>query len=82
MAEQKIISDTIIATKDTVFVLQHWLGLLEGWQEQGQVDPDEFTAICQQLREAGLWRWAADAGGHGIATLVELVQMNPGNDVR
>ena len=61
MADQKIISDTIIATKDTIFVLRHWLGCLEGWQEQGQVDPDEFIAVCQQLRDAGLWRWAGFA---------------------
>ena len=80
MADQKIINDTIIATKETIFVLQHWLGLLEKWQVQGHVDPDEFTAVSQQLRDAGLWRWAADAGGHGIATLAELVQRNTGND--
>ncbi|MFC1975758.1 hypothetical protein ACFLXQ_05125 [Chloroflexota bacterium] len=73
MAEQKIISDTIIATKDTIYVLQHWLGCLERWEEQGQVDPDEFTAVCRQLKDADLWVWAGNVGGHGIAALAELI---------
>ena len=40
-----------------------------------QFDADEFAGVCQQLRDAGLWRWAADVGGHGIAALAELVSI-------
>jgi len=70
---QKVITDSILATQDTIFILQTWLGLLEAWQSQGQADPDDFMEACQQLKEAILWQWANEAGGHGIKALARAV---------
>ncbi|MCP4285882.1 MAG: hypothetical protein GY792_15740 [Gammaproteobacteria bacterium] len=73
MDEQKIINDWTLATQDTIFILQTWLGLLEDWQSRGQVEPDDFMEACQQLKEAALWQWANEAGGHGIEALARAV---------
>ncbi len=70
---QKIIKDFLLATQETIFVLQEWSGQLEQWQSQGQIEPGEFAAACRSLREAGLWAWAGDAAGHGIAALAVAV---------
>ena len=51
---QKILGDWVLATQDTILVLQTWLGHLESWQAQGQVEEAGFVAACRQLREAGL----------------------------
>jgi hypothetical protein len=75
--EQKIIRDLILATQDTIFILQEWSGQLEQWQSQGQIEPTDFAEACRQLREAGLWAWAADAGGHGIAALAAALVNEP-----
>ena len=75
MDRQKVIGDTILAVQDTIHVLQVWRGLLETWREQGQAEPDEFADACRQLKEAGLWQWARQAGGHGLEALAEAVQV-------
>jgi hypothetical protein len=73
MDQQKAISDSILATKDTIFVLQQWLELLESWHALGGVEQEVFAAACQELRENGLWDWANEAGGHGIEALARVV---------
>ncbi len=75
--KQKMIQDFLLATQDTIFVLQEWSGRLEQWQSQGQIEPEDFADACRQLREAGLWAWAADAGGHGIAALAAALVNEP-----
>jgi hypothetical protein len=75
MDQQKVISDSILATKDTIFVLQRWLELLERWHTLGGVDQEEFAAACRELRENGLWNWAKEAGGHGIEALAGVVDI-------
>ena len=72
MNQQKVLGDTILATKDTIFVLQQWRNLLVRWQTLGEVEPEIFADICQQLKDAGLWQWARDAGGHGLEALMKL----------
>ena len=71
--QEKVLNDWIIATQETVYNLQTWLGLLEAWRETGRAEPDDFNAACQMLRDANLWPWAAEAGGHGISALAELL---------
>jgi hypothetical protein len=66
MDQQKVISDWIIATTDTIYTLHMWLGLLENWRQADHAEPDDFTDGCLQLKEAELWQWASRAGGHGI----------------
>ncbi len=56
MDRQKVIGDTILAAQDTMYALQMWLGLLEGWRESGQAEPDDFMDACQQLKDANLWQ--------------------------
>jgi hypothetical protein len=60
-------------TRDTIHILQIWLGLLESWRNQGQAEPDEFANACRQLKEAELWHWARQAGGHGLEALAKAV---------
>ena len=52
MDRRKVISDWIIATQETVYLLQMWLGLLEDWRERGQAEPDDFMVAYHQLKEA------------------------------
>ena len=80
MDRQKVIGDTILAAQDTMYALQMWLGLLEGWRESGQAEPDDFMDACQQLKDANLWQWANQAGGHGIEALSQAVGL-AGNEV-
>jgi hypothetical protein len=54
MDRRKVISDWIIATQETVYLLQMWLGLLEDWRERGQAEPDDFMEAYHQLKEAEL----------------------------
>jgi len=75
MDRQKVIGDSILAVWDTIHVLQVWLGLLESWRDQGQAEPGEFAEACRQLKEAELWHWAQQAGGHGLEALAEAVQV-------
>ena len=75
MDQQKVISDSILATKDTIFVLQQWLELLDRWHTLGGVDQEEFASACSKLREDGLWNWAKEAGGHGIEALAGVVDI-------
>ena len=75
MDRQTVISDWIIATQETVYTLQMWLGLLESWRECGQAVPDDFIEAYHQLKEAELGQWANQAGGHGIKALAESVQV-------
>lgn len=70
---QKVIGDTILATQETVYTLQMWLGLLESWREQERAEPDDFMEACQQLKEAQLWHWANQAGGHGLEALARAI---------
>jgi hypothetical protein len=76
MNQHKIIGDWILATKDTIFVLQQWRDLLVKWQMLGEVEGEAFAEACQQLREAGLWGWVNEAGGHGIEALVKIGASN------
>jgi len=41
MDRQKVVSDWIIATQDTIYALHMWLGLLEIWRTVGHAEPDE-----------------------------------------
>ena len=75
MDRQKVIDDSVLATRDAIYFLQRWLVLLENWRESGQAEPDEFIDACRQLREAELWQWARQAGGHGLEALAEAVQV-------
>jgi hypothetical protein len=70
---QKVIGDAILVTRDSIYTLQRWLGLLEQWRESGQAQPDEFMDAYRQLKEAELWHWARQAGGHGLEALAEAV---------
>jgi hypothetical protein len=76
MDQQKVISDWILTTQDTMYVLRNWLGLLESWRELGQAEPDDFRDACQQLKDAELWQWASRAGGHGIEALAGAVRVS------
>ncbi len=76
MDRQKVITDWMIAVQDTIYILQVWLGLLESWRALGQAEADDFNEACQQLRDAGLWHWAADAGGHGLASLAQAIEVD------
>lgn len=75
MDRQKVIGDAILVIRDSIYTLQRWLGLLEQWRESGQAQPDEFMDACRQLKEAELWHWARQAGGHGLEALAEAVQL-------
>ena len=72
---QKVIDDSILVTRDTIHALRVWLELLESWRTEGQAEPDEFIDACRQLKEAELWYWARQAGGHGLEALAEAVQV-------
>ena len=72
MNQHKVIGDWILATKDTIFVLQQWQNLLVGWQALGQIDSEAFAEACRELKDAGLWQWASEAGGHGIEALARI----------
>jgi hypothetical protein len=72
---QKVIGDSILVTRDSIYLLQRWLDLLEQWRKAGLAEPDEFIDACRQLREAGLWPWARQAGGHGLEALAEAVEI-------
>jgi hypothetical protein len=73
---QKTVSDWILATQDTVFVLQTFLGQLESWRVRDKAEPEDFLDACQQLQEAGLWDWAREAGGHGLKALATALEVN------
>ncbi len=73
MDQHKVISDWVISTQDTIYILQEWVGRLEIWQSLGQAEADDFNDACQQLQEAGLWSWAGQAAGHGIGALARAV---------
>lgn len=73
MDQEKILADWIIATQETVYTLQTWLGLLEQWRAAGRIEPDDFSEACHVLRDAKLWSWAAEAGGQGGQALSELI---------
>ena len=75
MDSQKVIGDAILVTRDSIYFLRRWLGLLEQWRESGQAEPEEFIDACRQLKEAELWHWARQAGGHGLEALAEAVQV-------
>ena len=72
MNQHKVLGDTILATKDTIYVLQLWRDLLVRWQTLGQVDREILADTYQQLKDAGLWQWASEAGGHGLEALARL----------
>lgn len=74
MDRQKVITDWLLTTQDTIYALQTWLGLLETWREAGRAEPDDFMDACQQLKDADLWQWASRAGGHGIKALAGAVR--------
>lgn len=73
MDREKVLGDAILVTRDSIYILQRWLGLLESWRDQGQAEPEEFADACWQLKEAELWHWARQAGGHGLETLARAV---------
>ena len=72
MEQRKVIGDLILATKDTIFVLQQWRDLLVRWRTLRQIEPERLVEACRQLKEAGLWGWANEIGGHGVAALVGM----------
>ncbi len=76
MDKQKVVADWLIATQEAVYTLQVWLGLLESWRDLGRAEPEDFGEACQQLKDAGLWRWAGEAGGHGVAALARAVEVS------
>ena len=73
MNRQKVLGDSILTTRDAIYTLQMWLRLLESWQNQDQVEPEEFAYACQQLKQAELWHWVRQAGGHGLEALAKAV---------
>lgn len=73
MDQQKVIGDSILAVRDTIHILQVWLGQLESWRDQGQAEPEEFAEACRQLKEAELWHWVRQAGSHGLEALARAV---------
>ncbi|GAB4428740.1 MAG: hypothetical protein Kow0031_09040 [Anaerolineae bacterium] len=75
MADRKVLDDWLIATQETISTLQNWVLLLDEWRQQGQVDPGDFAAAAQQLREAGLGPWANDAAGHDLAALARALEI-------
>ena len=75
MDSQKVIGDVILVTRDSIYILRRWLELLEQWRESGKAEPEEFIDACRQLKEAELWHWARQAGGHGLEALAEAVQV-------
>ncbi len=72
MNQRKVLGDTILATKDTMFVLRQWRDLLVRWQTMGQIDSETFVEVCRTLKNVGLWNWAREAGGHGIEALIRI----------
>ena len=72
MNQRKVLGDTILATKDAIFVLQQWRDLLVRWRTMGQIDNEAFAGVCQALKDVGLWNWAREAGGHGIEILIRM----------
>ena len=72
MNQSKVLSDTILATKDTIFILQQWQDLLVRWQTVGQIEEEAFAEACRTLKDMGLWNWAREAGGHGIEILIRM----------
>lgn len=76
MNQHKVLGDTILATKDTMFVLQQWRDLLVRWQTMGQIDSETFAEVCRALKDVGLWNWARDAGGHGVEILIKMSASN------
>jgi hypothetical protein len=72
---QKVMKDWEIAVQDTIFILQGWSDHLERWQSYGRAEPDDFADACQLLRETGLWSWARQAGGHGLAALARAIEV-------
>ena len=72
MNQHKVLADTILATKDTIFVLQQWRDLLVRWQTLGEIESEAFADTCQQLKDIGLWQWVSEAGGHGLEALMKL----------
>ena len=75
MDQQKVVSDWIITTQETVYTLQMWMGLLESWQALSRAEPEDFMEACQQLREAQLGHWAKQAGGHGLEALAKALRV-------
>lgn len=75
MADRKVLDDWLIATHETISTLQNWVLLLDEWRHRGQVDPGDFAVAAQQLREAGLGMWAANAGGHGLTALAKTLEI-------
>ncbi len=73
--KHKVIGDWILTTHETIFVLQTWLGLLQMWRALDHTEPDDFADACRQLKEARLWDWANEAGGHSIAALAEAIDV-------
>ncbi len=76
MDRQKVVTDWMIATQETMYTLQVWLGLLENWRDLGQAEAEDFNNACQQLKDAGLWQWAREAGGHGVTALAKAVEIS------
>ena len=72
MNQHKVLGDMILITKDAIFVLQQWRDLLVRRRTLGEVEPEIFADACQQLKDAGLWQWAREAGGHGLEALARL----------
>ena len=76
MQRGKVLSDWLLAVQDTIYALQVWSGFLENWQSQGCAEPEDFVEACQQLKEAGLWAWAGEAGGHGLKALAMALEID------
>lgn len=69
-----MVNDCVLAAQETIFVLQEWLGQLERWQATGRAERDDFAEACLLLREAGLWTWARQVGGHGVDVLAQAIK--------
>jgi hypothetical protein len=76
MDRGKVVTDWLLAIQDTIYTLQMWSESLENWQVRGFTEPDDFADACQQLKEAGLWAWASEAGGHGIKSLAVALEIS------
>ena len=69
----KIIQDVILTTKETIFILQQWLALLERRHGLDEMEPGEFETLYQQVCETGLGNWLEQASGYDRVALGQAI---------
>ncbi len=74
MNQRKIIGDYIIGTRDTIYLLNKWLMLLEQSRQGLPVESSAFEHIEDRLRQARLGEWLNEIAGHDLDTLIQAVE--------